>query len=95
MKPKSIGAILLPVTTLQRKQYRVEWRNESAWLIIRNFEAFPSGGLNRSACNKKNRIFSYFWRYIFVHFGKKIADEKLDRLHMRNLMLGDSACAYL
>ena len=58
MKPISIGAKLLRVTTLQQKQYGVVLRNESTRRVYRNFRAFPSAGLNRCFGNKKKKIFS-------------------------------------
>ena len=64
MKPISIGAKLLPVTTLQRKQYGVVLRNESTRRVYHNFGAFLSAGLNHCFGNKKNKVFSLFWKKI-------------------------------
>ena len=58
MKPISIGAKLLLVTTLQRKQYAVVLRIESTRRVYRNFGAFPSARLNYCFGNKKKKIFS-------------------------------------
>ena len=58
-KANSIGAKLLPVTTLQRKQYGVVLRNESTRRVYHNFGAFLSAGLNHCFGNKKEQsIFS-------------------------------------
>ena len=64
MKAISIGAKLLPVTTLQRKQYGVVLQNESTRRVYRNFGAFLSAGLNHRFGNKKNKVFSLFWKQI-------------------------------
>ena len=67
MKPISIGAKLLPVTTLQWKQYGVVLRNDSTRRVYHNFGAFPSAGLNHCFGNKRNKIFSLFWKKIWVN----------------------------
>ena len=60
----SIGTKLLPVTTLQRKQYGVVLRNESTRRVYHNFGAFLSAGLNHCFGHKKNKVFSLFWKKI-------------------------------
>ena len=62
MKPISNGAKLLPVTTLQRKQYGVVLRNESTRRVYRSFGAFPSAGLNRALVIKRTKYFLSFGR---------------------------------
>ena len=68
LKPILTGAKLLLVTTFRRKQYGVVLQNDSTMRVYRNFEAFPSGGLNRCFGNKKSKIFSSFLGGIFVNF---------------------------
>ena len=69
MKPISIGAKLLLVYH-QQKQYGVLSQNELTRRVYRNFGTFPSARVNRCFGNKKNKIFSLFWKEILVNFVK-------------------------